>query len=299
MSDRKPNLVVVRAGEKSLHPGWLDQDYAERSFDLVVSYFSDRAFDDHPEAPGVGKVLIKGGKWDGLYKTLAGTDDLESYEHIWLPDDDIATDGRTIGRTFELAKEYALGVCQPSLSRESYYTHFMFSQCESFRLRYTNHVEIMVPCLSRDVLRRALPYFETTMSGFGLDYIWCRWPETGAFRAAILDEVAVHHTRPIGSQLKKAISDTGSANTDEEKAMNALFGIDWRVVPVAYAGIASDGQPVTGRSAMARQMYRTWTADLKAFRDPGNARVKALQILKRQYIKRLDLSELPDPKGRS
>jgi hypothetical protein len=66
---------------------------------------------------------------------------------------------------------------------------------------------------------------------------------------------------------------------------------------VAYAGISADGQPVTGRSAMGWQMYRTWNDDLRAFRDPGNARIKALQILKRQYIKRLDLSELPDPRS--
>jgi len=60
----KPNLVVVRAGGKSLHP---------------------------PPQDGVQAILIKGGKWDGLFKTFQAFEHHASYERIWLPDDDIAT----------------------------------------------------------------------------------------------------------------------------------------------------------------------------------------------------------------
>ena len=170
----KQNLVVVRAGENSLHPGWLNHDNNPYNFDLLISYFSQAAYENHKNAPGVRAVLVRGGKWDGLFKTLSGLANLDQYDFVWLPDDDIATDGATIETMFALAAEFELGVCQPALSHDSFYSHFIFNQCRAFKLRYVNYVEIMVPCLSRRVLRHALPLFENSMSGFGLDNIWCR-----------------------------------------------------------------------------------------------------------------------------
>lgn len=288
---RKRNLVIVRAGEKSLHPEWLSKPYEERSFDLVVSYFSKAAFEAHEEMAGVAKVLHIGGKWDGLHKTLTGMD-WEGYDFFWLPDDDIETNGMVIDEMFQMAHEYGLAVCQPSLSRQSYFTHFIFSQCRAFRLRYTNHIEIMVPCLNRAMLRKVLPEFKTTMSGFGLDYIWCRFLEAGAFRAAILDTVSVYHTRPIGSTLKKTIATTGTTSQDEEAVLKETYGIIQRVVPIAYAGVTSEGLPVTGRASMANAMALSWKKDLTEFRDPREAFWKMMQIYKRQFIKTLDMSPL-------
>lgn len=182
---------------------------------------------------------------------------------------------------------------QPALTRASYFSHFVFSQCPGFRLRYTNYIEIMVPCLSRAVLKRALPLFQATMSGYGLDYIWCRWPEAGAFRAAILDEVAVHHTRPVGKVLKSAMTASGRASSeDEEKALKAMFDLKGRTVPIAYAGLTAAGQPVTGRLAMGLRMCRAWWADRRAFRDPKEAFWGIVKIGRRQLIKRLETSPL-------
>lgn len=294
----RPNLVVVRAGERSLHPGWLNRPYETRTFDLVVSYFSETAYAGHKAEPGVTAVLVKGGKWDGLFNTLTTLPELDHYDYVWLPDDDIASDGETIDRMFDLARTYKLAVCQPALTRDSYFSHFIFSQCRAFRLRYVNHVEIMVPCLSRALLKRALPYFEGTMSGYGLDYIWCRWPESGPFRAAILDDVAVHHTRPIGSQLKGAIKSAGLHAQEEEGLLRTRVGLpEGRVVPLAYAGITIDGSRIDRQIAMGWAMFRAWVPDLGSFRNPVLAFKKSLQVLKRQYIKRLELDLLNDGRG--
>jgi len=43
-----------------------------------------------PPQDGVQAILIKGGKWDGLFKTFQAFEHHASYERIWLPDDDIA-----------------------------------------------------------------------------------------------------------------------------------------------------------------------------------------------------------------
>jgi len=135
---------------------------------------------------------------------------------------------------------------------DSYYSHLMFLQCAGFKLRYTNYIEIMVPCLSLPLFEQVLPLFQDTMSGYGLDYLWCRLPGAGPKKAAVLDEISVHHTRPIGSQLRKSISDQkGETSEDEETRLLSKFGDIKKAVPVAYAGILSDGRPVEGRFKMA------------------------------------------------
>ena len=132
------------------------------------------------------------------------------------------------------------------------------------------------------------------MSGYGLDYLWCRFPQSGPFRAAVLDGVAMHHTRPIGSQLRSKIADqTGGRSEDEEAALLARFGGVKKAVPVAYGGITMDGRAVTGRLAMARAMRRGYLKTYSQCLDPSYAARKNRQLFKRQLIKPMSL----DPVG--
>jgi hypothetical protein len=234
---------------------------------------------------------VKGGKWDGLFHTLKGRD-LSGYERIWLPDDDIACSAADIDAMFAAAATHGLAVCQPALTEASYFTHFLFLRCPGFALRYTNYVEIMVPCLTRAVLERALPLFDGTMSGYGLDYVWCRFPESGPFRCGVLDTVAVHHTRPIGGALKKVIAGQGTTSQSEEAVLKARYGLTARTVPLTFAGIRADGTPVAGRLAMALAMGRAWGGRLGGFRDPAEARGGLIKVLRRQVLKPMEFSPL-------
>ncbi|MGE6742189.1 hypothetical protein ACQKGC_18105 [Allorhizobium pseudoryzae] len=296
MSDSgKKHLVAVRAGDTSLHAAWLDHPYAERSFDCLVSYYSQAAFERHRPEEGVFAALVKGGKWDGLYRSFQQLAlDLDVYDYVWLPDDDIATTGAAIEQIFALSRRYDLALSQPALTQGSYYSYFPLLQCRAFRLRYTNLVEIMVPCLNRAMLKRALPLFENTMTGFGLDYVWCRWPESGPYRSAILDAVAVHHTRPVGKHLKSVVAGHGR---DEEAELQARFQIASRTIPISYAGVTADGTPIDGRYRMALSMLRSWLGDIGGFKDPKLARKQALQTFRRQFVKPLDLSPLDPPRA--
>lgn len=289
---RKRNLVVVRAGRTSLHGRWLALSHAERSYDVLVSYYDEDAFKTFEAQDGVAAVLVRGGKWDGLYRTLGGVD-VEAYDYFWLPDDDISAAAEDVNAIFDLCRTNGLALAQPALTRDSYFSHFIFSQCPGFRLRYTNYIEIMAPCLRREILRRALPLFRDTMSGFGLDYIWCRWPESGAFRAAILDTVAVHHTRPVGKVLKAAIAASGGmAPTAEEQRLKEQFALDRRTVPLSYAGILDNGEPVTGRIGMGARMCLGWWRDRHAFRDTHDAWRGIAKVARRQIVKPLELSTI-------
>jgi len=286
------NLVVVRAGNKSLHTRWQEIPHADRCYDLLISFFSEEAYAAFQPEPGVEAVLIKGGKWDGLFATLAERD-LDQYDHYWLPDDDLDIAAQDVNTLFASMDRFGLRVAQPSLSPESYFSHFVFSQCPGFTLRYTNYVEVMAPCLHRDVLKRALPLFRDTMSGYGLDYVWCRWPESGAYRTAILDEIAMHHTRPVGKNLKVAMAEAGQMSSEEEEAvLKEMFDLTRRTVPLVYAGLLQGGQPVAGRIRVGWHMCRSWISVLSAFRNTSDARAGIFKIARRQLIKTLDMTTI-------
>ncbi|WP_170426114.1 hypothetical protein [Ruegeria arenilitoris] len=288
----KKSLVVVRAGNNSLHHRWQEIPYEDRAYDLLISYFSDEAFAAFKPEPGVEAVLVKGGKWDGLHKTLSDRD-LEQYDYYWLPDDDLDIGAADVNALFDGMQVHGLRIAQPSLTPDSYFSHFVFSQCPGFVLRYTNYIEIMAPCLHKDILKKALPVFQGTMSGYGLDYIWCRWAEAGAFRTAILDEIAMHHTRPIGKNLKAAMAASNNLSSEEEEAvLKEMFDLSRRTVPVVFAGILQGGQPISGRLQVGWRMCRAWMSVLPKFRSSSEARSGIFKIARRQLIKPLDMTTI-------
>ncbi|MFN3549841.1 MAG: hypothetical protein ACK4U0_20335 [Mesorhizobium sp.] len=265
------NLVVARVGMTSLHPRWLDRPYPRRTFDLLLSFYSAEAFAAFLPSEGVAAVLVPGGKFDGLFTTFAGVD-LDRYDYVWLPDDDIDTNSETIDAIFALCRSHGLAVAQPSLTRDSFYSFFLLQRCPGFRLRYTNFVEVMVPCLRTDLLRRVMPLFEDHMSGWGLDYVWCRMPESGAGKCAILDAVSVHHTRPVGKVLKSVVVARGGRTPEEEQ--QRLFrrvGMVGAQGPVAFAGLRRCGIRVAGQGLMSLLMAASWMRDLYRFPDPRAA----------------------------
>ena len=87
------NLVIVAAGDNSMHTEWLD---AERSYDLWVIYYgkekirlsefretSDLLF----EGSGLKIQLARNFILDRIF--FRGEIDLARYQHIWFPDDDL------------------------------------------------------------------------------------------------------------------------------------------------------------------------------------------------------------------
>ncbi|MEK6205444.1 MAG: hypothetical protein N2B02_07445 [Amylibacter sp.] len=245
------NLVIVRAGKNSLHKGWLANSSCKPNWDLVISYYDKQAYEERKHTAGAQSVFYKGGKWDGIYKTVQELGILDRYQYIFLPDDDIKSDCQTINRLFQMMDEYALSVAQPSLACDSYFSHFHALQCDQFTLRFTNFVEIMVPCLRQDVFMLMLPEFKQNMSGFGLDMIWHRLQTIGDNKAAILDEISVCHTRPIGSQLQKLVVKSGKTRIQEGQELCSKFNIPFRVLPLTYAAISKNKSHINSSKILA------------------------------------------------
>lgn len=232
-------LVIVRAGEKSLHRQWLDG--AARNWDLVVSWYGSEPY----VAVGDERILnAKGWKWDVLAAQFAAHPELiEKYDYIWIPDDDIETDATSINRMFELAATHQLALCQPALTSNSYFAHLHTLESPSFTLRYTNFVEVMVPCMSRQGLQRVLPYLEQSPTGYGLDNVWARLEDDNWRRSAIIDETPMRHTRPIGVFLMSRAQQAGHDPRAAGQAVRARFGLGRRRRHEfhCYAGISRSG----------------------------------------------------------
>jgi len=255
MTVRHRMLAVVRCGDASQHTSWAVGDC---EFDVGVSYFGDNQGRSFPEARYVHRG--KGGKWDGLFNFFSQfPETVDAYDYFWLPDDDIASTAADVNQLLAIGLTRNLQIFQPALDELSYYSHLITLRHPSFTLRYTNFVEIMVPVISKAILRRTLPMIQETRSGFGIDFIW---PTLAAeitrslnCGTAILDQVSVRHTRPVGGSLHEFMAKIGGKSVKEE-ITSALATVDSQRtavingVPVPRiritSGIDNAGRPIHG-----------------------------------------------------
>jgi hypothetical protein len=192
----RKNLVVVRGGDRSLHPLWLTG--GERGFDLLLSYYGDA------ELPARGAYDLlhrcKGSKWQGLADLLATRGpEIARYERVWFPDDDLFTDARTIDALFAAAERFGLDLCQPALEAYSFVTHPITLQRSDCLCRITDFVEVMAPLFSARALAVLGPTFGENASGWGLEWLWKRLCRDHGFVQGIIDQHPVFHSRAVGS----------------------------------------------------------------------------------------------------
>ena len=249
------NLVIVRAGKNSLHKVWLEMPYTQRNWDIIVSYYDESAYEEGPCGEGVKKHYCKGGKFDGLFATCEAHPQYREYEYVWLPDDDISCAGQQVNAIFSAMREYGLVLGQPSLTFDSYFTDMGVVHAPGFDLRYTNFVEIMVPCLSTELLSYVMPLFKNSMSGFGIDRVWARLIDNPKRKVGVIDKVQVHHTRPVGVFLQGKLKEMGVLPWEEEQEIFDLLNIKKIQKPVFHAGIRQNGKLVRGKVLMGFMIF--------------------------------------------
>ncbi|TPN74898.1 hypothetical protein FJ987_29175 [Mesorhizobium sp. CU2] len=268
------NLVIVRAGDSSLHRGW-GADEPGCRFDLIVSYYGS-----DPSAfrlPYERRVDRKGGKWDGLFALFSQQPDLlQRYRYFWLPDDDLETDRKTIEGVFANMRRFDLDVAQPSLTLDSYFSHLPLMRCDSFELRFVDKVEIMAPCIKADLLAKVLPLFEDSMSGFGLDKLWTRLATDNRRKSAVFDSLSVRHTRPVGTALAKAMQQSGLTREAEYMQLRAKYDLDGVFYPISYEAVDRKGCLWRSKTAIGVRMALDYAFGLKAFRVSLRRPIKTL-----------------------
>lgn len=188
------NCVLSAVGKSSLHKEWLN---GFCNFDLHLIVYDDSYEIFAKDSPFVSP--IKGYKLKGVYRYLMENPQLlDSYEYFFIPDDDISMSADTINSLFDAIREYDLKIAQPALV-ESYYLWGHTLKDSYCKLRYTNFVEMMVPCFSREALRKVLFTFNENETGWGTETHWPLLIEAKETDMAIIDAISVVHTRPIRS----------------------------------------------------------------------------------------------------
>jgi hypothetical protein len=234
-------LVVVRAGKRSLHAGWIGLE-GRQDFTLAVAAYE--RLDESPLYPNVNYRDILGNKIRG-YSRLFESEPalLEDYTHIALIDDDIRTDALDIGRCFQAGIEHGLEIWQPSLTWDSHFSYAVVLRNPVTHLRYCNFIEMMCPFFTVAALRRALPLFSLGHET-GIDRFWCCLSDDPAFKYAVIDSVTVTHTRPIGTTARQQ----GFENGYDEAfaAIGKEFGAAFHG-PVVYGGVLKGGLRFTSR----------------------------------------------------
>ena len=191
----RPNLVVARVGDRSLHPAWIDPA-RPRNWDLLLL-----PYQPIPDQAGLDATVhdvVPGPKWSGIRQLLGEWDGWRDYEFVWMPDDDIEVDQAVVNRMFDIAAAVGLDLFAPALDEQSHYAHYSTMRNPRVTGRWVGFVEIMVPALRTSALATLLPTLDLTENGWGwgLDSVWPKL--LGYERVGIIDATPVRHTRPVG-----------------------------------------------------------------------------------------------------
>jgi hypothetical protein len=182
----KKNLLIVCAGPTSLHKQWVYEK--DRNFDTMVVHYGD---DDSYLGDGEYYIRAKGTKFNIIGDIFDQIP--KEYEYIFIPDDDLHIPIQDLNRLFEIANQYQLGICQPSLV--GYYSVQINLHHPGSILRYTNYVEIIAPCFDRKSFDACRSSFNYNKSCWGIDVLWDMILGHPIDKIAVVDDVIAVHTR--------------------------------------------------------------------------------------------------------
>ena len=285
------NLVVVRAGDHSLHQSWTKN--APKDWDLIVSYFGSQQSPYQKNDEVSLFVRDDGTKWDSIFRLL--TDNpalLEKYEYIWFPDDDVDIDYSGISNLFKITAEYDLLMSQPAVLKDSHKTWQLLWHCPSFKLRYSSFIEVMAPCIKTTHLKEIMYLFKYSGSGLGLDVVWCLMTEYPYQRAAVIDATPMAHTRPSrkGSLDNDLLKRRGVTREQEMHLVMSFFEVSTAQKFIIYGGVRSDGKALRANFWFFRRMAKDMLGDIWFFHFRKRTRkliwhhlkyaIKSFQIIK-------------------
>lgn len=242
----KKNAVFVPVGKDSLHRQLLKGD-ADFDLHLLIYDGSYNKFCNDSDFV----ACDAGYKMDMTYRYLHRHPELfEKYEYFFLLDDDIVISTEDVNRLFSMMREYQLKIAQPSLVM-SYYTYKHTAFHPFYILRYTNFVEMMMPCFSRDALKAVLPTFKQKIRWCGIEMHWPVLVGSNHKDMAIVDAVSAKHTRPVQSW--------NSLSQLQQENYLKKHNLSWSIE--MYGGLPLDNVDFEGKQAFDE--LRTYCEKIK------------------------------------
>lgn len=123
------------------------------------------------------------------------------YNYVGVIDDDIIFKISDFNYMLHIADIHQLDVFQPSISKDSYFSHRKFVNRSGLMVSMIDWVEIMAPFYRQNLLIACEPYFSKTISGQGVDCFLMPVLQIIHNQTAtgIVHAIQVKHARPIRS----------------------------------------------------------------------------------------------------
>lgn len=194
------NLIISAVGDDSLHGEWMEGTAA---FDLCLIYYGNKKeVAEKYTLEARYFYQASGMKYHLLFDWIENNPTLiQEYTYVWLPDNDVSIPTSEINRLFQLAADYQLQLCQPAMT--GYISHPLTQPKPGSFLRYTNFVEVLAPLMHINTLLQLKDSFRLNYSGWGYDYLWpylLGYPKNSI---AIIDNIIMRHTKPIGADYSR------------------------------------------------------------------------------------------------
>jgi hypothetical protein len=173
----------------------------EKNFKLVIYYYGEK---DIPDFSADLVIKRKGLKFENFHHFLQ-THNINNYDSIWVVDDDIIMNTRSINRMFEIFKQYNLWIAQPSFDKQSIANHDVIKNNPECILRYTNFIENGVALFSTSILPRLKNSFRDARTGFGAEFVWNHILNYPKDKIAVIDAVTCCHPDKGFSALDQAV----------------------------------------------------------------------------------------------
>ena len=128
-----------------------------------------------------------------------------SYCYIGLMDDDQSISISELNRLLQIAAEIDADVFQPSVKKDSHYSHAQFLQKPGSAPEAVEWIEIMAPFLRKEIFEAGEHYYQQNISSYGIDrylfpYLQRKLNRNHCF---LIHEVAVEHLKPVTEGSKR------------------------------------------------------------------------------------------------
>ena len=119
----------------------------------------------------------------------------------------------------------------------------------------------------RGFLETCLPTFTENLSGWGLDWVWPHRLGVETRRSAVIDAVAVTHTRPVGGPSRRNLRETGVNAQDEAVELLRRHGLERRpqkkvIAAMDDRGTTFDTSDAANAKVLDELLMRDWNAFL-------------------------------------
>lgn len=226
--DGKMNYIIIRNGSKSLHHHFFRLDPKEYCVVCVPYEDADNRY-GHIVVPRP-EDLGKEGKWPGLYRAVLYLEEmigLGGNDFFWFPDDDVFIENQAVEQLFDQMKRDGLALCQPSLSEESFVSWPITMRVSGSYMRITNFVEVMAPCFTYKLMKEVYKIFRESHSGWGFEWLWTKVVDRNGLRQGIYDNIQMHHTQPLGKNLRSKLKGTFASPEEEMEALRKAYDLTY------------------------------------------------------------------------